>query len=204
VSRSGLYHARLAVLASGFVLGLASCGGGSASAPRSASPQKPLPLPADAGGRQALDAVGRRMFAALQRRDPAKLLFDDDSLRAILVPEAATRASALRLGVSTRLGPVLDSLAQLRGARYSGICVQNARTERSAGAIGLKSDGFVFDRALVIGVETDGGRIASWVEGTFVYTNAGFGAIDLMSVEEPRREHSDLELAPCDMQAGTR
>ena len=44
--------------------------------------------------------------------------------------------------------------------------------------------------------------VAAWVEGVFVYSNAGFKAIDLQRVEAPRWEHADLEIATCDMQAG--
>ncbi len=32
-----------------------------------------------------------------------------------------------------------------------------------------------------------------------MFSDAGFGALDLERVETPRWEHSDLELAPCDM-----
>jgi hypothetical protein len=57
---------------------------------------------------------------------------------------------------------------------------------------------WTIERVLVIGIRPGGRRIAAWIEGTFVYTDAGIGALDLERVEQPRWEHSDLELAPCD------
>jgi hypothetical protein len=65
--------------------------------------------------------------------------------------------------------------------------------------LGLQADGWIFDRFLLIGRRPSGRRIAAWVEGVFVYTDAGFTALDLERVEEPRWEHSDLEIAPCDL-----
>ena len=49
-----------------------------------------------------------------------------------------------------------------------------------------------------------GRRVAAWVEGVFIQTDGGFVAIDLHRVEDPRCEHTDLEIAPCDMEAGIR
>ena len=93
----------------------------------------------------------------------------------------------------------------MREARYGGVCLQDARVERSGPPFGLRESGWVFDRALVVGVTSEGPegrRVAAWVEGTFVYTTEGFGAISIVRVERPRWEHSDLELAPCDMEVG--
>jgi hypothetical protein len=87
-------------------------------------------------------------------------------------------------------------------ARYAGLCVQQGRSEPSGGPIGLRAPGFVFERALLIGREPDGGPVASWVEGEFLNTDAGFGALTLERVEPPRRDHADLELAQCEIRVG--
>jgi hypothetical protein len=46
-----------------------------------------------------------------------------------------------------------------------------------------------------------GGALAGWVEGQFLHTDAGFGALRLDRVEAPRRDHADLELAICELRA---
>lgn len=166
-------------------------------------PVRPMPVPASEQARhEALDQAGRQMYAALAAGRPERLLFDDLTLRRLLVPAAATRASALRAGLEVRLGLRREAFSAFDGAKYLGICVQGARLEPAGTTAGLKHAGWMFDRALVAGVEPSGRRIASWVEGEFLFTNEGLGAISLDRVEEPRWENSDLELAPCDMEVG--
>lgn len=174
------------------------CGGGLSS-----RPVRPIPVPASEQARhEALDRAGRRIYGALAAGRPERLLFDDLTLRRLLVPDAATQASALRAGLEVRLGLRREAFSAFDGAKYLGICVQGARLEPAGTSMGLKHAGWMFDRALVAGIEPSGRRIASWVEGAFLFTTKGFGAISLDRVEEPRWEHSDLELAPCDMEAG--
>jgi hypothetical protein len=64
---------------------------------------------------------------------------------------------------------------------------------------GLRQSGFVFERGLLIGREAGGGELAGWVEGVFVLTGQGFVALEIQRVEPPRRDHSDLELAECEI-----
>ena len=87
----------------------------------------------------------------------------------------------------------------LATAEYAGICLQGAREAPADGPLGLEMPGWVFDRFLLIGLRVPGQRLATWLEGVFLYTDAGFFALDLERVEEPRWEHSDLEIAPCDL-----
>lgn len=191
---------RIAALA--LILVLAACGGGAQAV--AAAPRHARPAPIDTEDRRAaMDAIGRKLYASLSDGRPEQVLFDDEALRSLLETPAATRASALRPGVSARLAVRPEAFRPMREAQFSGICLQNARVEDAAGPLGLRSQGWVFDRALVIGTQPGGRRIASWVEGTFLFTDAGFGAIDLWRVEEPRWEHADLELAPCDMESST-
>jgi len=142
------------------------------------------------------------MYAALRDGHPESLLADDVALRSLLEPEAASRYTALRMATGARLAIQPEEFSPLAHADYQGVCVQGVRLERARDRIGLKSAGWVFDRALIAGVQPGGRRMAAWVEGTFVYTPEGFVALDLSRVEAPRWEHSDLELAPCDMQVG--
>jgi hypothetical protein len=147
---------------------------------------------------EAIDAFGRRAWAALTEGAPQGVLFDDLELRALLDAAGATRFSARRITLTSRLGGTSELPARTSGAEYAGVCLQGARVEDAGGVLGLQRPGWIFARALVIGRRPGGQRVASWLEGAFVYSDAGFRALDLERVEAPRWEHSDLELAPCD------
>lgn len=148
---------------------------------------------------QAIVAFGQRAWEALRAGAPSRLLYDDLDLRELMEPAGATRFSARRASLGTRVGSTVDFESLLAEAQYAGICLQGAREEDAGTVLGLRARGWVFDRALIIGRRSGGRRIAAWIEGTFVFTDAGFGALDIERVEAPRWEHSDLELAPCDM-----
>jgi hypothetical protein len=161
-----------------------------------------LPMPDDSSVRgRALDELGRRAFGALASGDGSGLLLDDDAMRSVLQPAAASQAAVVRSG-GFEAAP--DSGSVLRGATYVGLCVQRARTEGAGGRAGLREPGFLLERVLVVGADPGGGRIAAWVEGTFVLTDRGFYALALQRLELPRRDHADLEIAPCDFQIGVR
>ena len=153
----------------------------------------------EAARRAAVERLGERTYAALRDGRPESLVYDDIDLRVLLEPTGATRYAARRQGLAERIGPTEDAANLLRAAEYAGVCVQGARAESAGGVLGLREDGWVFDRVLIIGRQASGQRVAAWIEGTFVYTDRGFGALDLERVEQPRWEHSDLELAPCDL-----
>ena len=164
---------------------------------------RPLPVPNDGAARdRAMREGGAKMYAALAEGRPESLLADDVALRDLVDPQAASRYVALRAATGMRLGVQPEEFAPLAQASYSGVCLQGVRLEPAHDRLGLSSAGWVFDRALVAGVQPGGRRMAAWIEGTFVYTPTGFLALDLTRVEAPRWEHSDLELAPCDMQVG--
>ncbi len=84
---------------------------------------------------------------------------------------------------------------------FSGLCVLRSREEAAHAESGLDLPGWVFDRALVVG-DRGGRRLGAWLEGTFVYTDHGIFALDLARVEEPRSQHSDIELVQCDQAVG--
>jgi hypothetical protein len=187
--------ASLALLLGGASIAL-GCGGGSEAL-------RPTPVPrVDASRRAAVDNAGAEIYAALSRHHPDELLIDDVGLRALVDSESATRYAAVRMSVSARTHG--GDFSALEGAEYGGVCLQGARAEPAGGTLGLTAEAFVFDRALVMGIYPGGRRVAAWVEGVFVYTTRGFVAIDLHRVEDPRWEHTDLEIAPCDMESGIR
>jgi hypothetical protein len=182
---------------------LAACGGAGAAvapSPSREGPTTPRPAPEDSDARQgAIDAFGRRAWDAMKAGDPGRLVFDDLVLRELLDSAAASRLSARRLSLAQRIGSTDDLPTLLDDAEYAGVCAQGARDEEEGGVLGLRAPGWTLERVLVIGTRPGGRRIAAWLEGLFVFTDAGFGALDLERVEEPRWEHSDLEIAPCDV-----
>lgn len=157
-------------------------------------------MPDDMDARHALmDAFGRRLHAALIAGDATRVMVGDDELRALLAGEDATRTGARRLTVGSRLLEPELVARQLTGTTYLGVCLQDAHDEGTHGPLGLRAEGWVFSRILLAASRPGGGRIATWIDGNFVLTDAGFVALDLEHVEAPRWEHSDLEIAPCDL-----
>jgi hypothetical protein len=166
-----------------------------------APPHAAQPLPHAGAADAALSACGARLHAALGQGQPARVLLDGSGLSRVLLPEAESRVLAQRAPLRAP-GYVADTKSSLwSGSRFAEICVQQGREEPPNGALGLRAPGFVFERALLVGRELDGGLLAAWVEGVFVYTDAGFYALSLERVEPPRRDHSDLELAVCELRA---
>lgn len=173
---------------------LVACG--PATAPARAT--LPQPMPSDEAERHAvLRDLGQRLYAHLADGEPRAVLFDDAALGTLLEPEAATRARAVRVAP---LHVHADRLALLRQAEPSSLCIQGgSQAGEGDPPFALKGPAWVFERALVAGQRPGGQRVALWVEGTFVLSDSGFGAIALRRVEDPRWEHSDLELATCDV-----
>ncbi|MGE0786763.1 MAG: hypothetical protein AB7S26_13910 [Sandaracinaceae bacterium] len=161
----------------------------------------PLALapPSAEARREAIDELGRRVWAAMANGEPQRLLIDEVDLRELLDASAATRVTVRRTQMEDRLGPTDDFAGLMASAEYAGICVQGARDVEPGGPLGLRSPGWVADRVLVIGRRPSGQRIASWLEGLWLYCEHGFRAAELERVERPRWEHSDLEIAPCDL-----
>lgn len=191
---------RSAFLTAPLIVLLAACGGTQAGGGETAGPTRCVSLPDDEGARHdAVDALGHRVWAAMSEASPEDLLYDDLALRILLSPTAATRFAARRISFSERIGSSANFASLISNAAYAGVCLQGARSEEAGGVLGLEEDGWVFDRLLLIGRRQDGQRLAAWIEGLFLYSDAGFFALDLERVEEPRWEHSDLEIAPCDL-----
>jgi hypothetical protein len=157
-------------------------------------------LPADQPARaQKLGEIGRRLYATLRAGQPEQLVLDELELEAVVEPAAVSRITLVRARGSA-LPPARELAAAFEHTTYAGACFDRARPEAPAGELGLRAPGFVFDRVLVAGREPGGGRVAAWLEGTFVVTDRGVWALLLSRVEEPRREHADLALQACDLQ----
>jgi hypothetical protein len=180
-------------------LSVMSCGGGSATVETTTDTEV---RPEDQPDEAAIARVGQRIYDAMVAGDPQQLLIDDAGMRRLVTAEAGERYAALRLGVGARIGDV-SSLA-FDGTTYLGVCLQGARLEPADAELGLRAPAWIFERALVAGRMASGRRTAAWVEGIFVRTENGFVALDLHSAEDPRWEHTDLEIAPCDMEYGIR
>jgi hypothetical protein len=167
-------------------------------------PPTPSPrnLPSDARQRdQVLATFGERLYTALASGRFDEVVANDRTRDALLKPEAARRpnpnVTSAKHGLVAELVPAEQKLWGT--ARYAGLCVQSGRSEPRAGVLGLRRPGFVFTRGLLIGREAGGGELAGWVEGVFVLTEQGFIALEIDHVEPPRRDHSDLELAECEL-----
>jgi len=161
-------------------------------------------VPTAASDREAaIHALGRTLFGALRDGAPERALLDDLALRSVLDGTGASRANAIRqtTGPELRAGRRALTLA-LRDTTYVGICLQRSSVEAPGGALGLRADAWVVERALIVAQHPRAGTLAGWVEGSFVFTSRGFGAIAIDRVEPPRPAHSDLEMASCDMAAG--
>jgi len=159
----------------------------------------PRELPADAAPRDAvLDRFGARLYAALGRGALATVLASTTEY------DGAVRRSQDAVGPfggggAPDVSP--EDRALWRAGRYAGVCAQSGRLEIKGGVLGLRENGFVVERLLVVGREPSGARLAGWVEGVFVLTGRGFVALSIARVESPRRDHSDLELAECELWA---
>jgi hypothetical protein len=192
--RAAVLPLAAAVVAIGAACGV-GCGGGSRAHATMA-----VPMPHEVADRQvAMDEFGRRLHAALLAGRPIDVLLGDDEIRRVLTSENATRVAARRAAIGVRLGHTRQLASSLAHTEYLGVCLQDARDEANTGPIGLRNVGWTFRRVLLAAQRPGGRRVALWVDGLFVYTDNGFGALDLERVEDPRWEHADLELAPCDM-----
>ena len=169
-----------------------------------AAPQlSPSTMPHDAALRRgSLSALGKRLFEALRSGSINPCVATTGELDQLVVPQARLAIERERRAH----GSFATSSVFPRdwaGASYAGFCAQGAREEPAQEALGLTQRGWVLERILVV-ASLGNTRSASWLEGRFVYTEQGWKLLSLSQVEQPRRQHSDLDLAPCDVEAGLR
>ncbi|HEX6240726.1 MAG TPA: hypothetical protein VFZ61_07530 [Polyangiales bacterium] len=173
-------------------------GGGQQSAPAE--------MPADAAlRRSSLLELGQRLFEGLRDGALEPSFATMRELDVMLLPEARLRLERERAGWSQRRFALEPFRNEWSRAGFVGFCAQGARAEPPRAGLGLTHAGWVLDRILVVArPDTAGPRSAAWLEGDFVYTEQGWRVLSLRRLEPPRRHHSDLELAPCDVEAGLR
>ncbi len=180
------------------MLALATACGSAVLAPR------PALLPSDQlTRRESIDQLARTLFSAIQAASPERVLVPAAELDVLLPTPARSRIEQERHHSGARLFAMPGRPAVWSGASYAGSCAQGAREEPAGGALGLMEAAWLLDRLLVV-ADLGRGRSASWVEGRFLFTDQGWRALSLSRVEAPRAGHSDLDLAPCDVEQGIR
>jgi hypothetical protein len=168
-----------------------------------AHPLRPAVLPADqVVRRESLDLLARTLFQGIRERAPERVLAPVSELDALLPSQSRARIERER---SERPAQALIAGGGQAWSRasYAGFCAQGAREEPPGGVLGLSAPAWSLDRLLVV-ADVGGGRSASWVEGRFLFTDRGWRTLSLSRVEPPRAGHSDLDLAPCDVEQGIR
>lgn len=164
---------------------------------------RPVAMPNEASQRRSsLSELAERLFAGLQAGSMDRCVASPNELDQLLDPEARMHAERERHAhggfASSTLFP-----KDWGGGRFAGFCAQGARNEPAHAALGLRQRGWVLERILVV-ASLGATRSAAWVSGRFVYTDAGWKLLSVDQIEQPRRQHSDLDLAPCDVEAGLR
>lgn len=180
------------------LLALVTACGPSVVAPR------PALLPSDQlTRRESIDQLARALFSAIQAASPERVLAPPGELDLLLPTRTRSRIEQERRHSGAQLLTLPGRPAVWSGASYAGFCAQGAREEPAGGALGLIEAAWLLDRLLVV-ADLGNGRSASWVEGRFLFTDHGWRALSLSRVEAPRAGHSDLDLAPCDVEQGIR
>jgi hypothetical protein len=166
----------------------------------------PATMPSDAELRRtSLRDLGQRLFDGLRAGSLEPNFANVRELDLILVPDARLQLERERARWQQRSFGLVSFRSDWSSASFVGFCAQGARVEPPHAGLGLTQAGWVLDRILVVArPETAGPPSASWLEGDFVYTGQGWRVLSLRRVEPPRRHHADLELAPCDVEAGLR
>ena len=164
----------------------------------------PQTMPRDAGVRRdSLRMLGQSLFEGLRAGTLEQSFASMRELDAIVAPEARMRLESERASSMQRAASLALFRNDWHAASYAGFCAQGARDEQAHASLGLTQPGWVLERILVV-ARTGALSSASWLEGDFVYTAQGWKALNVRRVEAPRRQHADLELAPCDVEAGLR
>lgn len=168
-----------------------------------ARPVQPLIPPNDTSvWRDSLNDLAARLFAGLKagrlepvlvkRRELDRLLTLDGQM--VVAREREEQALSLSLAGTARIWST---------STYQGFCAQEAHAERGGSAYGLRDDAWVVPRLLVV-ARRGKSRTAAWVEGRFFYSDRGWLALSVGRIEPPRSHHTDLEVAPCDVERGIR
>lgn len=174
------------------------CGASGSGTPRAAG----IPEAASAR-REAVVALGGQLFEAFRAGQPRAALAPASDLDDLLSPAGRFRIERSRARLTDTAIEARGAARAWQGARFAGVCAQGAQLEPAARGLGLREPAWVMKRLLIVG-QVGNTRVAAWLGGAFVYTQAGFRALSLDRIETPRGNHADLELAPCDVEWGIR
>jgi hypothetical protein len=152
--------------------------------------------------RAELGKLGEQLFVGMRNGRLEGALARLPELEPLLTPEGQQIIERERQDhdasfVRARVGPSWTRAA------YAGFCAQGVHAEPAKSHYGLRDHAWTFERMLVV-ARKGRGRSAAWVDGRFVYTSRGWLAFSVTGIETPRAHHTDLELAPCDVQEGIR
>jgi hypothetical protein len=152
--------------------------------------------------RQSLDDLASTLFSALRAGRLEPVLVKPGELDRLLTVngQMMVRREREEQALSLSLSGTARAWAT---STYQGFCAQEAHGERGGSAYGLRQDAWVVPRVLVVG-RRGKSRTAAWVEGRFFYTDRGWLALSVGRIEPPRSHHTDLEVAPCDVERGIR
>jgi len=184
------------------VVGLSAlgCGGGSVGPRASSVPAAAWPAVGESGRLAYFERLGAELYMRLQQGDRAAVLVPDGEIGDYLL-EGAMRRVLIRRSVQT--SPVWREVGRdFRATEFAGVCFQGIRVEGADGPLGLRTSLAIVDRALVVGRRRDGARVATWLEGAIVAQPEGLRGLYLQEISPVRWEHSDLQLAACDMRVG--
>jgi hypothetical protein len=161
----------------------------------------PARMPVDpVARRSSLDELSLGLFEALRAGSLEQSVARGHEVDQLVEPQTRLRIERERAGRLDQ-GLLGSFRRDWAGARFAGFCAQGARDEPATHGLGLQQPAWVLERLLVV-ADLGGLRSASWLEGRFVFTDQGWKTLSLTRIEEPRRRHADLELAPCDVESG--
>jgi len=163
----------------------------------------PARMPVDPAARRgSLGALSLGLFEALRAGSLEPSMARDHEVDRLVEPQMRLRIERERAG-RLEQGLLEGFRRDWAGARFGGFCAQGARDEPAANGLGLQQPAWVLERLLVV-ADLGSLRSASWLEGRFVFTDQGWKTLSVTRIEQPRRRHADLELAPCDVESGLR
>jgi hypothetical protein len=125
-----------------------------------------------------------------------------DEIAQLYTEDAVERIRNAQVGHETgEDDPRWVHLRALAHTPLVGFCARGARIAQPNGPEGLRMPALLVDRLLIVGAERDV-LWASWIEG-LILTEAGWrlsAAVPyVQQVEDPRRDHADVQLWDCDL-----
>ncbi|MBL8681366.1 MAG: hypothetical protein JNK05_19465 [Myxococcales bacterium] len=125
-----------------------------------------------------------------------------DEVSQLYTESALTRIQGAQVGTESTDGEARwVHFRSLGDTPLVGFCARGARIAERNGPDGLRAPALVVDRLLIVGAERDA-LWGSWVEGLLLTENGWrlSSAVPYgQQVEDPRREHADVQLWECDL-----